>query len=49
MRANDARSTEATCHGAYVCLNVPSGALRAATGAAVTAPSGAYDFINCFE
>ena len=49
MRANDVRSTEALRHGAYVCLNVPTGARRAIADAAVPALAKRLGLQNEFE
>ncbi len=49
MRASDVQPTESLRHGAYLCLNVPAGAQRAAAGAAVPALAARLGLRNEFE
>src|SRR5215470_4339867 len=49
MRADDVRSNEPIRYGAYLCLNVPAGALAAVAGAAVSALAERLELRNEFE
>lgn len=49
MRADDIRSNEPIRYGAYLCLNVPAGALDAVAGAAVPALAERLELRNEFE
>src|SRR5262245_59649985 len=49
MRANDVRSTEATHHGAYVCLSVPPDARPVLASTAVPALADRLGLRNEFE